>query len=152
MHDMFNGLCDAVKQQYIQCGSPRMSLHDDIAIPYGMTDEDMIRHWNATHSILVWTGASEHTIYGDPYVNWMFRAWHDMCHMNSGVCNREHGELGCFEVSAEHDVARYQCKGLSDLLAQVVQLEVVGQATHWLNTGQFIQDQRAWTLVQLKGT
>ena len=139
---MFNGLCDAVKQQYILCGSPRMSLQDDIAIPYGMTDEDMIRHWHAKGSILVWTGASDRTIYGDAYVNWMFRAWHDLCHLNSGVCNREHGKLGCFEVSAEYDVADYQCRGLSDLLAQVVQREVVGQATHYSNTGESIHDQR----------
>lgn len=141
--DIQNGLAIAVKLASIRAGTPQYAVRDDAG---SMTDADMIRAYRATGKLVIWSGASDNTVFGDASINWLFRAWHDFSHIRSGVCNREHGPLGCFEPIAEYAVADWQCVGLSDSLAKIVQLEVSGQARHFATTGKFIVDQVAYTL------
>lgn len=44
------------------------------------TYEELIHQIEAHGIFVVWSGASEHTIFGDPEINYAFRAWHDWCH------------------------------------------------------------------------
>ena len=36
----------------------------------------------STSGLVVYSGGSDNTIYGDPRVNWAFRAWHDKLHLD----------------------------------------------------------------------
>lgn len=88
-------------------------------------------------SLVVWSGASEATIYQDASVNYAFRAIHDALHLKTG--------LG-FSVSHEVEMGRIQAsKQTSDLMADLVYCEVAGQALHYLKTGLFVLDQVAFT-------
>lgn len=146
IREVQNGLRDAVYSAANRIVTPRYDVRDDLG---SMTDADMLRFYHATGRILVWSGGSDSTIFGDARVNWHFRAWHDFCHIKSGVCNRVHGALGCFEPVAEYAVADWQSRGLSDTLARIVQIEVSGQAKNYATTGGFLPDQIAFTLGEL---
>jgi hypothetical protein len=89
--------------------------------------EDLARHCSV-QSLIVWAGASDGTIYGDPRVNWMFRAWHDACHI---ILNAP------FTLDGERYVAKYQAGCLGDLAGRIVIAEVAGQAEHYALTGSF---------------
>jgi hypothetical protein len=99
----------------------------------------------AGSELVVWSGASEATIHGAPATNHAFRAWHDAIHLATGIG---------FTPAEEIHLARLQCaevaRASGDRLADVVWLEIAGQAAEFARTGRFIGDQVAWTLAQLK--
>lgn len=98
-------------------------------------------------SLIVWSGASDATIYQDASVNYAFRALHDAMHIETGLgFDAIHEmELGRIQASKVHALTG------SELLATIVHLEVSGQAEHYLKTGQFIEDQISFIMKQLKG-
>ena len=94
-------------------------------------------------SLVIWSGESHNTIYQDESVNWAFRAVHDDYHLKTG--------LG-FSPEHEIEMGRIQASKIdSDILAKLFYIEIAGQAEHYLKTGQFVQDQVAFTLNALKG-
>src|SRR5574338_822981 len=98
------------------------------------------------NQLIVWSGASESTIYQDASVNYMFRALHDHLHLQTTLD---------FSVEAEIEIGRIQAniyaRQCKSLFADLVYLETTGQATYYKNNGIFIADQVEWTLKQLKG-
>ena len=58
--------------------------------------------------LLVWMGASDDTIWGSPYNNWMARVWHDCVHLKLGAD---------FDAYGERDVAMYQAHDTQGLTA-----------------------------------
>lgn len=143
LSELQNGLADMVRHQSRIARTPSYVIRDDL---FGMTDRDRVRFYRDTGKLAIWSGGSERTIFGSARTNYLFRAWHDWCHISSGVCNYAIGPLGCFEPSAEYKVADFQCNGLGDSLAKLVQAEVSGQARHFEATGNFVADQIAFTL------
>lgn len=91
-------------------------------------------------SLVVWSGASDNTVWGSPRVNWAFRALHDALHLKTG--------LG-FSPVEEIELGRIQASQYSGLMADLVYIEVAGQAEHYLKTGQFVVDQVEFTMRQL---
>ena len=66
------------------------------------TYEEVI-HQIETHGIIVvWSGASEHTIFGDPEINYAFRAWHDWCHWRGGRDFSPAGEIAASRMQCAH--------------------------------------------------
>lgn len=98
--------------------------------------------FNGSPTLVVWSGQSESTIYGDARVNWAFRALHDALHLVTGLgfSPAEEIELGRIQAS--------QCS--SSLLADLVYIETAGQAEYYMQTGQFVQNQIEFTINQLK--
>jgi hypothetical protein len=92
-------------------------------------------------SLVIWSGASEGTIWNDARVNWSFRALHDALHLKVGIG---------FSPLEEIELGRIQASRYSGLLADLVYCEVAGQAEHYLKTGQFVIDQVEFTLNYLK--
>jgi hypothetical protein len=99
----------------------------------------------AGSGLVVWAGASDGTIFGAPAVNHAFRAWHDALHLATGAG---------FDPTAEVWLGRVQAAATArisgDLAADLVWLEVAGQALEYQRTGRFVMDQLAWTLAQLR--
>jgi hypothetical protein len=80
------------------------------------------------------------TIFGDPQVNIMFRAWHDYIHITKQLD---------FSPINEAAVAFIQASELPWdwwYEKQLIIAEVVGQVVNHERTGQFNHDQRAFTL------
>jgi hypothetical protein len=94
-----------------------------------------------TSSLVIWSGASDDTIWADARVNWAFRALHDALHLETG--------LG-FSPKSEIELGRIQASKYEGLLADLVYCEVAGQAEHYLKTGQFVVDQVEFTIQYLK--
>lgn len=91
-------------------------------------------------SLVIWSGASDHTIFGDARVNWAFRALHDQLHLKT--------RLG-FDVDSEIELGRIQASKYTGLMADLVYVEVALQAMHYKTTGQFVSDQVAFDLKEL---
>jgi len=82
----------------------------------------------------------EGTIFGNPEVNVMFRAWHDSIHIQ---LNEDFGYM------AEARVAFAQCAELPNdwhFERQLILCEVIAQAAHHEKTGNFVADQRKFTI------
>lgn len=95
----------------------------------------------STPSLVVWSGASDNTIYQDAAVNYAFRAVHDKMHLETG--------LG-FSVDHEIELGRIQASRMSsDFLAELIYCEIAGQALYYKQTGSFVPDQVAFTLKYL---
>lgn len=147
--DLRNGASEQVRKYMERAGTPAFDVKDEAP----STDADMVRHYNETGRLCIWAGASEGTVYGEPRHNWMYRAWHDWCHIQSGVCNRRHGPLGCFEPRAERDVTRWQAGPVdSTLFQQIVLADTGGQVIYYEREGDFPVDQAAFTVALVNRT
>lgn len=95
-------------------------------------------------SLIIWDGASEHTIWADKRVNWAFRALHDQLHLETriGFSPLEEIHIGRIQAS--------QYESYSSYLADLVYIETAGQAEYFLKNGIFVQDQVEFTKVSLK--
>jgi len=71
------------------------------------TYEELIALLDAGGRMLVYSGASERTIYGDPEVNYAFRAWHDWCHWRGRYDFSYEGERAACAMQGDHLIARY---------------------------------------------
>ena len=96
-----------------------------------------------TSGLVVWSGASDSTIYGDRAINWAFRAWHDSLHL---ALNAD------FSMQGEKLVALEQCRLIgSDAMAKIIMGEVVGQVEYLNKYGHFPTDQFVFMRNYLKG-
>ena len=91
-------------------------------------------------SLVVWSGASDNTIWSDPNVNYAFRALHDALHLKTGIG---------FSPAEEIQLGRIQASQYSGLLSDLVYIEVAGQAEHYMRTGEFVLDQVEFTRLEL---
>lgn len=99
-------------------------------------------HVARTGRMLVWSGASDDTIFADREVNWAFRAWHDWCHLSGGFDFTLAGETEAAKMQIEHVRALY---GRRPDWERIIWAEVVGQATYFRDQGKFPAEQRAFT-------
>ena len=95
----------------------------------------------ASGALIVWSGASEDTIYGSAAVNHMFRAWHDSLHLKLGAD---------FSLAGETIVGLEQARILGGGLGDIVMAEVVGQVEYLLKYGTFPVDQKQFVISYLK--
>ena len=100
-------------------------------------------HIECMGRIVVWSGASEDTIFGsgNAEMNWAFRAWHDWTHYAIGAE---------FNVAGERAVAMRQIEDLGRVFgerfaaeyAPYITEEVIGQAKHYHAKHAFPDNQR----------
>jgi len=95
--------------------------------------------------MVVWSGGSAHTIFGDEEVNWAFRAWHDWAHLKGNHDFTLEGERGALEMQQLQLVELYGTEKAFPWL-RLLEAEVVGQAEHFITTGERVADQVAFDL------
>jgi hypothetical protein len=118
-------------------------LSDAVKIQYSVNSHapsTEVALFNAS-SLVIWDGESNNTVFDDSRVNWAFRALHDALHLKT--------RLG-FSPLEEIELGRIQASKYEGLLADLIYIEVAGQAEYYLNNGIFCPNQREFTLNQLK--
>ncbi len=95
--------------------------------------------------LIVWSGASEHTIFNDKHVNWALRALHDVCHLETGLDFTPDHEIELGRLQALKYANRCQ-----SLVADLIYIEVAEQARYYKEHGIFLKDQVDFTLNKLK--
>jgi hypothetical protein len=104
---------------------------------FELTDRDLPA-WETLKggTLLVWTGASDHSIYPTPFHNWIFRAHHDSLHRRL--------RLG-FSFPEEVRVTQQGILDLglqcSPLLSTVYWADNVGQQQYFYKYGKFPENQ-----------
>lgn len=91
-------------------------------------------------TLVIWSGASDNTIFGDAVVNYAFRALHDSLHLKT--------KIG-FSPAEEVELGRIQANQYTGLMADLVYCEVAEQARYYLRNGIFVSDQVAFTKLYL---
>jgi hypothetical protein len=98
--------------------------------------------------LVVFDGASDHTIYKCPRVNHAFRAWHDAQHIVQRVGFDLAGERAACEGQIRELLARYP-SAPREVIA-LIRAEVIGQAEHFAAFGEFPVDQAAFITTYLE--
>ena len=92
--------------------------------------------------LVIWSGASDNTIYGDPAINQAFRAWHDSLHIKLNADFTQEGETR---------VALEQARIIGGSYAEIILAEVVGQGLYFNKYGEFPKNQIEFIKSYLKG-
>ena len=116
------------------------ALYQTQQLVYTVTDAD-VDMWRIRESsrLYIWAGASDHTIYPAPSLNWLFRAYHDQLHISSGFN---------FSLSEEIELTKRAIFQLglhtSPELAKLYWIDNVGQQLAYYQDGKFPDDQKAF--------
>jgi hypothetical protein len=116
------------------------------------TYEELVAHLDAGNRMTVYSAGAERTIYGDPEVNYAFRAWHDWCHWRGRHDFSLEGERATCAMQARHLVARFGESSLTRRWGRVLHAEIIGQREFFDAHGHFPVDQRAFVEIYLTGT
>ena len=108
------------------------------------TFDELVKVSKERGQIVVWNGASDNTIFGEPEFNYAFRAWHDSAHIRANAYFTKAGEVEACQQQIEDMYARYGVSAQTEKWAQMIRIEVIGQAMHFEQTGTFPEDQRAF--------
>lgn len=96
----------------------------------------------STSGLVVYSGGSDNTIYGDPRVNWAFRAWHDKLHLDLNAL---------FTLQDETLVGLEQARLIGgDSLGLIMVSKVVAQVEYFETNGIFPVDQKEFINNYLK--
>jgi len=122
----------------------------DVSLAAPETYEELIAHLDAGGRMVVYSGGSERTIYGDPEVNFAFRAWHDWCHWRGRHDFSHEGERAACAMQSEHLVTLYGESPQTLRWRYILQAEIIGQREYYDRHGEFPEDQRAFVAAYLE--
>lgn len=106
-------------------------------------DYETLKAMCSVNNIIVWSGASDKTIFSDDKVNIAFRAWHDLIHLKHDFDFSLEGEIAT-TYEQINELPEYW-----ELERNLLESEVIGQARYYYATGDFPKDQRKFTLLYL---
>jgi hypothetical protein len=133
----FNVAVLHIAQRLFPCG---FDVLDDAPGTY----ERLICHLDSGKRMAVRSGGSEQTIFGDPEVNYAFRAWHDWCHWRGRHTFTFYGELAAYDMQCAHLVELYGVSDQTKNWQRIVYAEIIGQRLFCDRYGQFPDNQRAF--------
>lgn len=101
--------------------------------------------YERTQRVIVWSGGSANTIFGDPEVNYAFRAWHDAMHIWYNLPFSKIGE----DIACKFQQRQIQgfCEGeysktQIELFTRILECEINGQVEYLNEHNKFPDDQR----------
>lgn len=107
---------------------------------------------DAGKPMTVYSGGSEKTIYGDPQVNYAFRAWHDWCHWQGRQEFNADGELVTCEMQIRQLYDSFGWNGQTRRWADILTAEIIGQAMYLERHGRFPDNQKLFVELYLVNT
>ena len=103
------------------------------------------RHLDAGQLLIVAAAGSSATIFGDPTVNYAFRAWHDWCHWK-GECDFSlNGEMATCCIQLSHVQRFYGLNDRTCYWRSLLIAEMIGQRRYYELHREYVEDQRAFT-------
>jgi hypothetical protein len=114
------------------------------------TFEQLCAHIQSGKPFTVHSGASARTVYGDPAVNYAFRAWHDWCHWIAAHPFTDEGEAAVCAMHCRHLIADYGCNAQTDSWCRIIKAEVIGQARFQKVHKRFPDDQIGFVTAYLQ--
>lgn len=100
--------------------------------------------------IVIWSGASDCTLYSSSAANWTFRAWHDATHLARALDFSLSGEERAAEAQLEAVYRVTSDKRLRQFCQDWLEIEVVEQARIAVYQGIFVENQLAFGLQRLR--
>jgi len=113
--------------------------------------EELIAILDAGHPMVVFSGGSETSIYGDREVNYTFRAWHDWCHWRGRYDFSFEGEAAVCTMQGDHLHTLYGSSLRTRWWKRILHAEIIGQREFFDANGIFPEDQRAFVERYLAG-
>jgi hypothetical protein len=100
---------------------------------------------------VVFSGASDHTIFDDAETNWAFRAWHDWHHWRGKLPFTPEGEAEACRRQQADLVTVYGDSPQTQRWADILDAEINGQLAYGrYHGGEFPTDQKAFVVAYLK--
>ncbi len=121
----------------------------DVADAAPGTYDELIAHLDAGRRMLVYSGASERTIYRDPEVNYAFRAWHDWCQWRGRYDFSREGERATYAMQGNHLVTLFGESSQTRRWGRILHAEIIGQRDYYDRHGTFPEDRRAFVAAYL---
>lgn len=133
----FNIAVHTITSRLLPCGF-------DVSAHAPSTFEQLLDHYARTGRVCVWDGASDQTIFGDPGINHMFRAWHDSKHILGRYPFTRDGEVLAMKAQQADVYAIYDGK-LAEQFCNLLEAEILGQFDYAAINGGFPIDQIGFT-------
>ena len=105
------------------------------------TYEGLVALFESGRRLVVYKGGSDNTIFGDPTVNYHFRAWHDWCHWQGRHDFSLAGEYAVYEMQCAHLVTVYGDDETTHRWQRILFADGIGQKLHHEQHGSFPQNQ-----------
>ncbi len=102
--------------------------------------DSLVSHYDKTGRVLVWSGASDRTIFADCEVNYAFRAWHDSKHITGNFPFSWEGESAAMQAQMDDIRALYDGK-IAEYFCDLLTAEIQGQKQYQDARGGFPLDQ-----------
>jgi hypothetical protein len=134
-----------LKQAILEMTSRLLPDGFDVSDDAPQTMEQLKALMNTGNRMRVWSGGSEDTIYKEPYVNFAFRAWHDLCHWQGHFPFTLEGEIATCEMQCHQLLDCYGDNEVTQRWCTVLRAEVVGQALYYHRHKRFPENQAAFT-------
>lgn len=125
----------------------RVVLEMSKQVQYYVTDheykdfDDMKTSYLRDGYLLINRGNSENIIFGVPYVNHAFRAWHDYCHVRNNADFSVDGERLAFEQMVYDVIYKYGSTEQTHWFARILDCEVNGQTGYFMKHNKFPDNQ-----------
>lgn len=97
------------------------------------SDEKSLFERAKTQGLIIWSGASDSTVFNDSSVNHAFRALHDNLHLKTGLGFSPAEEIRLGALQSSLSPCPY--------IAEIIRIEVAEQAAYYLSNGIFVVDQ-----------
>ena len=114
------------------------------------TFDALKRHFHSGRRLVVWSGGSQASIYGDPGVNYAFRAWHDWCHCVGNHDFTLGGEAAACEMQCAQLITRFGDNAVTRRWCRILRAEIIGQALYFERYQRFPDDQYGFVVAYLR--
>jgi hypothetical protein len=131
----------ALKQAILETTARLLPDGFDVSDDAPQTYEQLKTLMDAGNRMRVWTGGSEDTIYNEPYVNYAFRAWHDICHWEGQFGFTVDGEIATCEMQCRQLFEFYGNNETTQQWCTILRAEIVGQALYFQRHKRFPKKQ-----------
>ncbi len=137
----FNIAVSTIARRVLPCG---FDVSDDAPGTY----KALTTHYEKTGRVLVWSGASEFSVYACRETNYAFRAWHDSKHILFNLPFDMAGEVEVMRLQQADVRALYDGRQ-ADLFCAILEAEVIGQGEYNNLYGGYPVDQFAFVAAYL---
>jgi hypothetical protein len=140
----------ALRQAILETTTRLLPDGFDVSDSAPQTYEQLKALMDAGNRLRVWAGGSEDTIYKEPYVNYAFRAWHDLCHWRGQFSFTLQGEIATCEMQCRQLLEFYGKNETTHEWCAVLRAEIVGQALYFQRHKRFPEKQNHFIAAYLR--